>query len=128
MSHYREFLTLQLVNIYVDLQQVTNIRCNSKYVEIKPLRYILSNVAADLSLRCCLAQESCQDDPVQCRDGISLKGLAIATCCHHLCQWKQYISNHFFHTSLKYALFMVGSTPLSSIFMICANFLLLWPA
>lgn len=23
----------------------------------------------------------------------NLRGLAIATCCHHLCQWKSYISN-----------------------------------
>lgn len=36
-----------------------------------------------------------QDGAAQPKTSSFLKGLAIATCCHHLCQWKHYISNLF---------------------------------
>lgn len=55
----------------------------------------LCGPATDLSLRCCLAEESNQDDAVQCCSGHYLRGLAIATCCHHLCQWKHYINKKY---------------------------------
>ncbi|KFK30737.1 hypothetical protein AALP_AA6G020700 [Arabis alpina] len=47
----------------------------------------LCGPATDLSLRCCLSRQD-GESPV-------LKGLAIATCCHHLCQWKSYINKEY---------------------------------
>lgn len=48
---------------------------------------------ADMTLRCCLQQQSDQDSAAQIQASCHLRGLAIATCCHHLCQWKTYTSN-----------------------------------
>ncbi|XP_065859839.1 tRNA:m(4)X modification enzyme TRM13 [Euphorbia lathyris] len=47
----------------------------------------LCGPATDLTLRCCL--------PEQCSGNDSLRALAIAMCCHHLCQWKHYINKNF---------------------------------
>ncbi|XP_013735346.2 tRNA:m(4)X modification enzyme TRM13-like isoform X2 [Brassica napus] len=47
----------------------------------------LCGPATDLSLRCCLSRQD-GESPV-------LRGLAIATCCHHLCQWKSYINKEY---------------------------------
>lgn len=43
-----------------------------------------------MTLRCCI-REQCDDSPSE--STCHMIGLAIATCCHHLCQWKHYISN-----------------------------------
>lgn len=38
--------------------------------------------------------EHCNQENIPgCSVDLNLRGLAIATCCHHLCQWKNYISN-----------------------------------
>ncbi|CAA0393112.1 unnamed protein product [Arabidopsis thaliana] len=47
----------------------------------------LCGPATDLSLRCCLSRQD-GESPV-------LRGLAIATCCHHLSQWKSYINKEY---------------------------------
>lgn len=47
----------------------------------------LCGPATDMTIRCCVGE------------GVTtsyLKGLSIATCCHHLCQWKHYINRDFF--------------------------------
>eukprot|EP00250_Pteridium_aquilinum_P000447 c10490_g1_i1 orf=110-1522(+) len=46
--------------------------------------------ATDLTLRCCRPDLTLQS-PVRHLDGI-----AIATCCHHICQWKPYVNKEFF--------------------------------
>ncbi|KAL5556387.1 hypothetical protein UlMin_038623 [Ulmus minor] len=46
-------------------------------------------IAIDLTLRCCLMEHGN-------RDNLKLRGLAIATCCHHLCQWKNYTNKKYF--------------------------------
>ncbi|KAK8951692.1 hypothetical protein KSP39_PZI004156 [Platanthera zijinensis] len=51
--------------------------------------------ATDLTIKCCLSKKT---------DGIKedfsssshLQGIALATCCHHLCQWKHYLNKSFF--------------------------------
>ena len=48
----------------------------------------------DLALRCCFPEYR-KDNGGHCTADKNLGGLAIATCCHHLCQWKHYISNNF---------------------------------
>ncbi|XP_078445079.1 methyltransferase isoform X2 [Wolffia australiana] len=47
----------------------------------------LCGPATDLTLRCCLRDD---DKNSKCH------GLALATCCHHLCQWDQYINKEYF--------------------------------
>lgn len=49
----------------------------------------LCGPATDMSLRCCVGEHG--------RAATSyLRGVSIATCCHHLCQWKHYINRGFF--------------------------------
>ncbi|KAI7983298.1 tRNA:m(4)X modification enzyme TRM13 [Camellia lanceoleosa] len=56
----------------------------------------LCGPATDMTLRCCLAeQQHTRGDDAQCSEGCHLGGLAIATCCHHLCQWKHYINKKY---------------------------------
>ncbi|XP_022757753.1 tRNA:m(4)X modification enzyme TRM13 homolog [Durio zibethinus] len=52
----------------------------------------LCGTATDLTLRCCLAN---QRNVERCGGNCYLRGLAIATCCHHLCQWKHYINKKY---------------------------------
>ncbi|KAK9287987.1 hypothetical protein L1049_016432 [Liquidambar formosana] len=55
----------------------------------------LCGPATDLTLRCCLWKQCNQDNVVNCSGNHYLRGLAIATCCHHLCQWKHYINKGY---------------------------------
>ncbi|XP_021611493.1 tRNA:m(4)X modification enzyme TRM13 homolog isoform X1 [Manihot esculenta] len=55
----------------------------------------LCGPATDLTLRCCLSEQDSERSMEQCHDNDSLKGIAIATCCHHLCQWKHYANKKF---------------------------------
>lgn len=55
----------------------------------------LCGPATDLTLRCCLSEQCNQGSVQDCRSNANLKGLAIATCCHHLCQWKHYTNRKF---------------------------------
>ncbi|KAM7276817.1 hypothetical protein ACFE04_018683 [Oxalis oulophora] len=55
----------------------------------------LCGPATDLTLRCCLKEQYNLYNNKQSSGNSYLKGLAVATCCHHLCQWKHYISNQF---------------------------------
>lgn len=48
----------------------------------------LCGAATDLALRCLLETES---DP-----GFDPTGVAIATCCHHRCEWRTYVNRGFF--------------------------------
>ncbi|XP_023734899.1 tRNA:m(4)X modification enzyme TRM13 isoform X2 [Lactuca sativa] len=47
----------------------------------------LCGPATDMTLRCCVGENGSTS---------YLRGLSIATCCHHLCQWKHYINKSFF--------------------------------
>ncbi|KAL3689459.1 hypothetical protein R1sor_015768 [Riccia sorocarpa] len=51
----------------------------------------LCGPATDMTLRCCLSaqEEGRSSSP-------ALEGLGIATCCHHLCQWRSYVNKQFF--------------------------------
>lgn len=71
---------------------------------VEPLREVpylaigkhLCGPATDLTLRCCFGEKCNKDDVKNCSNSHHLKGLAIATCCHHLCQWQHYINNRYF--------------------------------
>ncbi|KAJ8755693.1 hypothetical protein K2173_022636 [Erythroxylum novogranatense] len=54
----------------------------------------LCGPATDLTLRCCLSK-SCSQEMEDFSGSNSLEGLAIAICCHHLCQWKHYANKKF---------------------------------
>ncbi|KAJ4819231.1 tRNA:m(4)X modification enzyme TRM13-like protein [Rhynchospora pubera] len=48
----------------------------------------LCGPATDLTINCCMGENR--------KEGKGeIKGLAIATCCHHLCQWKHYKNKKF---------------------------------
>ncbi|KAK9266716.1 hypothetical protein L1049_007369 [Liquidambar formosana] len=66
----------------------------------------LCGPATDLTLRCCLRKQCNQDNVVNCNGSHYLRGLAIATCCHHLCQWKHYISNQFIFSPNSSVIFL----------------------
>ncbi|RZC03297.1 tRNA:m(4)X modification enzyme TRM13 isoform C [Glycine soja] len=55
----------------------------------------LCGAATDLTLRCCFPEYR-EDSSGQYTANSKFGGLAIATCCHHLCQWKHYINKRFF--------------------------------
>ncbi|KAI8522591.1 hypothetical protein RHMOL_Rhmol13G0008100 [Rhododendron molle] len=55
----------------------------------------LCGPATDMTLRSCLAKKCTQCNVAGHRAGCNLRGLAIATCCHHLCQWKHYINKRY---------------------------------
>ncbi|XP_052210893.1 uncharacterized protein LOC127813563 [Diospyros lotus] len=57
----------------------------------------LCGPATDMTLRCCLAEHHNQGPAAQGNGnaGCHLRGLAIATCCHHICQWKHYINKKY---------------------------------
>lgn len=48
------------------------------------IKFLFYWFVADLTINCCIRDR---------KEGeIKIKGIAIATCCHHLCQWKHYKS------------------------------------
>ncbi|KAL2239096.1 UNVERIFIED_CONTAM: tRNA:m(4)X modification enzyme TRM13 [Sesamum indicum] len=55
----------------------------------------LCGPATDVTLRCCIRQCSNENTDAQSQASCYLRGLAIATCCHHLCQWKNYINKRY---------------------------------
>ncbi|KAJ1418384.1 S-adenosyl-L-methionine-dependent methyltransferase [Sesbania bispinosa] len=55
----------------------------------------LCGAATDLTLRCCFPEYR-KDSSEQYTSNNNFGGLAIATCCHHLCQWKHYTNKRFF--------------------------------
>ncbi|KAI5674863.1 hypothetical protein M9H77_05813 [Catharanthus roseus] len=55
----------------------------------------LCGSATDMALKCCTVEQCMQDGAAQPKTSSFLKGLAIATCCHHLCQWKHYINRTY---------------------------------
>ncbi|GLU16686.1 hypothetical protein SLE2022_331060 [Rubroshorea leprosula] len=93
----RQKESLILERLRIDIEDL-----NLKAVEsLHHLPYLaigkhLCGPATDLTLRCCLATSN---NAEQYSSNLCLRGLAIATCCHHLCQWKHYINKIYF-TSL----------------------------
>ncbi|PSS06067.1 TRNA:m(4)X modification enzyme like [Actinidia chinensis var. chinensis] len=55
----------------------------------------LCGPATDMTLRCCLGKKCPQGQVARVNTDSNLRGLAIATCCHHLCQWTHYINKSY---------------------------------
>ncbi|XP_057790403.1 tRNA:m(4)X modification enzyme TRM13-like [Salvia miltiorrhiza] len=92
----RQKESLVLDRLRIDIEDL-----NLNAVEsLKGVGYIaigkhLCGPATDMTLRCCIRQHSNENEAVQSQASCYLRGLAIATCCHHLCQWKSYISKKY---------------------------------
>ncbi|KAG6547869.1 hypothetical protein Mapa_010689 [Marchantia paleacea] len=60
----------------------------------------LCGPATDLTLRCCLNEVSSSAAELTDQKGLDsspvLEGVGIATCCHHLCQWRSYVNKQYF--------------------------------
>lgn len=92
----RQKESLVLERLRIDIEDL-----NLNAVEsLKGVGYIaigkhLCGPATDMTLRCCIRQHTDENEAVQSQASCYLRGLAIATCCHHLCQWKSYISKKY---------------------------------
>ncbi|CAN1196395.1 tRNA:m(4)X modification enzyme TRM13 [Linum perenne] len=93
----RQKESLSLERLRIDIEDL-----NLKAVEsLQGIRYLaigkhLCGPATDLTLRCCLPERDSKDATEQAgNENPCLEGFAIATCCHHLCQWKHYINKEF---------------------------------
>ncbi|TQE11520.1 hypothetical protein C1H46_002895 [Malus baccata] len=89
----KESLILQRLRIDIEdlnLNAVESLR-GGQYLAIGKH---LCGPATDLTLRCCLG-EHLQSNIEWRSVNPNLRGLAIATCCHHLCQWKHYINKKY---------------------------------
>jgi tRNA:m4X modification enzyme len=73
-----------------------------------------------LTLRCCFPEYR-KDSSEQFTANINFGGLAIATCCHHLCQWNHYTSNHLV-LCLRILCIVYIYKPLFDNFWLLANF------
>ncbi|OAY62550.1 tRNA:m(4)X modification enzyme TRM, partial [Ananas comosus] len=90
----RQNQSLVLERLRIDIEDL-----NLHAVEsLKGLPYLatgkhLCGPATDLTVRCCLRKQYNlrNEFPNNCY----LQGLALATCCHHLCQWKHYTNTKF---------------------------------
>lgn len=67
----------------------------------------LCGAATDLALRCLVsglveegAATAAAPPPSAPRAAATLRGVAIATCCHHRCDWRHYVGRDFFTQSL----------------------------
>ncbi|XP_010914706.1 uncharacterized protein [Elaeis guineensis] len=54
----------------------------------------LCGPATDLTMRCCLTAQYNQNKG-RFSSNSFLRGVVLATCCHHLCQWKHYSNTKF---------------------------------
>nr|BAJ88805.1 predicted protein [Hordeum vulgare subsp. vulgare] len=54
----------------------------------------LCGPATDMTIMCCLHEQHNHTEE-KGHDKHHLRGLALATCCHHLCQWKHYANKSF---------------------------------
>ena len=57
----------------------------------------LCGSATDLALRCCLADTNGRDgdEPSSASSTCRVTGVALATCCHHRCEWRSYVNKPF---------------------------------
>nr|GMD27807.1 tRNA:M(4)X modification enzyme TRM13 homolog isoform X1 [Ipomoea batatas]GME20196.1 tRNA:M(4)X modification enzyme TRM13 homolog isoform X1 [Ipomoea batatas] len=91
----KEGLTLERLRIDIEDLKLKAVEClrGAPYLAIGKH---LCGPATDMTLRCC-TKDQCEgqailDSPESC---CYLTGLAIATCCHHLCQWRHYINTGY---------------------------------
>ncbi|KAL8094434.1 uncharacterized protein LOC141693421 [Apium graveolens] len=92
----RQIESLTLERLRIDIEDL-----NLNAVEsFKGIPYLaigkhLCGPATDMTIRCCLAKPCVQDNVAKGTENPYLRGLALATCCHHLCQWKHYINKRY---------------------------------
>ncbi|KAL8544785.1 hypothetical protein ACS0TY_005128 [Phlomoides rotata] len=94
----RQKNSLVLERLKIDIEDL-----NLNAVEsLKGVSYIsigkhICGPATDMTLRCCIPQHSNENSASRSKASCHLRGVAIATCCHHLCQWKNYINKKYIY-------------------------------
>lgn len=84
----RQKESLMLERLRIDIEDLNlNAIVSLQGVPYLAIGKHLCGPATDMTLRCCAGDVS---------STCYLRGLSIATCCHHLCQWKHYINRGFF--------------------------------
>ncbi|PIN24557.1 tRNA:m4X modification enzyme [Handroanthus impetiginosus] len=92
----RQKESLALERLRIDIEDL-----NLKAVEsLQGVGYMaigkhLCGPATDVTLRCCVRRLSDENASAHFKASCYLRGLAVATCCHHLCQWKNYINKKY---------------------------------
>ncbi|XP_021769971.1 tRNA:m(4)X modification enzyme TRM13 homolog [Chenopodium quinoa] len=92
----RQIDNLALERLRIDIEDL-----NLDAVEsLKGIPYLgigkhLCGPATDLTLRCCLGEHPDQDNGKEQSVRPHLRSIAVATCCHHLCQWKHYTNKQY---------------------------------
>ncbi|KAG9144362.1 hypothetical protein Leryth_024502 [Lithospermum erythrorhizon] len=87
----RQKESLSLERLRIDIEDLKLDAVDSlKEVPYLAISKHLCGPATDMSMRCCIPEEHQQNNAE-----FYLKGLALATCCHHLCQWKHYINKKY---------------------------------
>ncbi|KMT10013.1 hypothetical protein BVRB_5g122280 [Beta vulgaris subsp. vulgaris] len=92
----RQKENLALERLRIDIEDL-----NLNAVEsLKGIPYLaigkhLCGPATDLTLRCCLGEQCDQDIGIEKSVRPQLRSTAVATCCHHLCQWKHYTGKKY---------------------------------
>ncbi|GAB2298515.1 hypothetical protein Dimus_032578 [Dionaea muscipula] len=87
----RQKETLVLERLRIDIEDLNlNAVQSLKEIPYLAIGKHLCGPATDLTLRCCLSDYDHGDNGIKQAVNHHLKGLAVATCCHHLCQWKHY--------------------------------------
>ncbi|KAH7444878.1 hypothetical protein KP509_02G095400 [Ceratopteris richardii] len=86
----REKAAIELKRVRIDIEDLYLKGMNA----LRDHHYIafskhLCGHATDLTLRCCRPDLASQSI-------CHLDGIAIATCCHHICQWRPYVNKQFF--------------------------------
>jgi tRNA:m4X modification enzyme len=96
----------------VEFQNFTRLRIDLADFDLSKIGYCSGNVvgigkhvcgnATDLSLRCLEQALMCKlsDVSLDASRKCFLKGICIATCCHHRCTWEDYVGKTFFKEKL----------------------------
>ncbi|KAL2486676.1 methyltransferase [Abeliophyllum distichum] len=84
----KELLTLERLRIDIEDLNLNGVE-PLQGVAYMAIGKHLCGPATDMTLRCCIGEQSYQDIAAEAQASCYFRGLAIATCCHHLCQWKK---------------------------------------
>ncbi|KAJ9547580.1 hypothetical protein OSB04_020123 [Centaurea solstitialis] len=86
----RQIENLILERLRIDIKDLNlNAIASLQGVPFLAIGKHLCGPATDMTLRCCVGEHDVSRKS-------NLRGVSIATCCHHLCQWKHYINRGFF--------------------------------
>ncbi|PNT66152.1 hypothetical protein BRADI_3g07815v3 [Brachypodium distachyon] len=74
----------------IDINTIEDLNLHG--VQYLAIGKLLSGPATDMTIMCCI-HEQCNHTEEEVHSKHCVWGLALATCCHHLCQLTHYASN-----------------------------------